>query len=192
MNGLISQITVLALVGIISFAVLAVFGVLPKNFNLTKNGYEGKGELKIGQKKYEPYGKTQIIPVMVVEQLDERGRVENKYDLLEIPEEGVLIGRSPECMIQIPDSKNNVGRYHAIIGKDKQGIFIQDNNSKNGIFNVNKKRVKQLDVNEGTECYLANVKIRFKPINPFEKCESSMQGETMRYEGRVKGKVQRI
>jgi pSer/pThr/pTyr-binding forkhead associated (FHA) protein len=52
--------------------------------------------------------------------------------------EGSVIGRAPECDISIPDP--DVSRQHARVILHNAGVWVQDNNSRNGVF-VNEKRV---------------------------------------------------
>lgn len=73
------------------------------------------------------------IPVLVVMEGPLKGR---KFPLVE--GEGNTIGRAENCNITIPD--DDVSRQHARIILHNAAVWVQDDNSRNGVF-VNDKRV---------------------------------------------------
>lgn len=115
-----------------------------------------------------PSNDTMTMTFLILEQLDKHGTVIKQYDLSKIPACGLVIGRADDCDIQVTTSKY-IGRHHAIIGKDSQGIFIQDNNSTNGIFDCNEQKKSQIDLKNGECFYLADTKFCIKSINPFKQ-----------------------
>ncbi len=56
----------------------------------------------------------------------------------EITEEGILLGRDPECAVAIPDQ--GISRQHARLLYRSGEVWVQDAGSRNGVF-VNGKRV---------------------------------------------------
>ncbi|ASI91138.1 FHA domain-containing protein [Vibrio mediterranei] len=70
--------------------------------------------------------------------------------IVHLPEEGGVIGRSPDCDVVLPDHSSRISRKHAAITLTNDGYFIQDL-SRNGI-NLNDKSVQgglQLPINDG-------------------------------------------
>ena len=68
----------------------------------------------------------------------------------EIPEgEGIRLGRANDCEITIPNS--NVSRYHAKVQLHNDGIWVQDNNSRNGVFVGGKRVVRPKELRPGVE-----------------------------------------
>lgn len=61
-----------------------------------------------------------------------------KDQMLPIPPEGLSLGRSSQCHIQLPESC--ISRVHATILSTRRGIYIRDENSKLGTF-VNGQRI---------------------------------------------------
>ena len=60
----------------------------------------------------------------------------NKYQIS--PDEEIVLGRSEECSIHIPDSE--ISRQHASLTLHNAGIWVQDAGSRNGVF-INEKRI---------------------------------------------------
>ena len=60
----------------------------------------------------------------------------NRYQIS--PNEEIIIGRSENCSIYIPDSE--VSRQHASVTLHNAGVWVQDAGSRNGVF-INEKRI---------------------------------------------------
>lgn len=60
----------------------------------------------------------------------------NKYQIS--PDEEIVLGRSEECSIHIPDTE--ISRQHASLTLHNAGIWVQDAGSRNGVF-INEKRI---------------------------------------------------
>jgi pSer/pThr/pTyr-binding forkhead associated (FHA) protein len=60
----------------------------------------------------------------------------NKYQIS--PDEEIIIGRSENCSIYVPDSE--ISRQHASLTLHNSGIWVQDAGSRNGVF-INEKRI---------------------------------------------------
>ena len=60
----------------------------------------------------------------------------NKYQIS--PDEEIILGRSEDCSIHIPDSE--ISRQHASLTLHNAGIWVQDAGSRNGVF-INEKRI---------------------------------------------------
>ena len=75
----------------------------------------------------------ETVPVLVVTEGPLKGQ---RFRLLE--GEGNTIGRSEECFITIPDP--DVSRQHALVILHNGGVWVKDDNSRNGVY-VNGKRV---------------------------------------------------
>ena len=60
----------------------------------------------------------------------------NKYQIS--PDEEIVLGRSEDCSIHIPDSE--ISRQHASLTLHNAGIWVQDAGSRNGVF-INEKRI---------------------------------------------------
>jgi len=162
MTTLISQLTVLVMVGLIAAAVLALFGVLP-----LKAGQEEKEDLFFRDEEEKTQKlHTQMMVFWCMEQLDSAGNVLKRFDICEVPDTGLSIGSASSCDIVLEGSKY-MGRHQATIGKDEKGLFLLDHNSKNGMYNERKERVKQLDIEDNVRAYLANVQVRFRIVDPF-------------------------
>ena len=73
------------------------------------------------------------VPVLVATEGPLKGK---RFEIQ--PGEGSTIGRDDECDITIPDM--DVSRIHARVILHNAGVWVQDNNSRNGVF-VNEKRV---------------------------------------------------
>jgi hypothetical protein len=171
MSTLLSQITVLVIVAIVVFTVLAIFGYLPKSnsrssvkADIEKSHSDVFNGFSFNEKKND--FKTSFMNFWIMEQLDDYGKPLKVFEISQIPEKGLSIGCAADCDFQVTGSRF-VGRHHAVIGQDEKGLFIQDCNSTNGIFDENQKKVKQMDIKDGMFMYLANVRVRFRTVNPF-------------------------
>jgi pSer/pThr/pTyr-binding forkhead associated (FHA) protein len=68
----------------------------------------------------------------------------------EIPEgQGLRLGRSEECDIIIPN--DNVSRVHATVQLHNDGIWVQDNNSRNGVFVSGKRVIRPKELRPGSD-----------------------------------------
>lgn len=66
----------------------------------------------------------------------------------EIPEgQGLRLGRADECDIIIPNE--NVSRVHATVQLHNDGIWVQDNNSRNGVFVSGKRVIRPKELRPG-------------------------------------------
>ena len=88
----------------------------------------------------------------------------------EISEDEMIIGRLPECEIQLPS--NMVSRKHAVLKRSGEDVFIEDLGSGNGTF-LNGQRIDQSTMLKG------NDRLKFGPIlmrfesDRFDDSESS-------------------
>lgn len=202
MSTFVSQITVLVIVGMIVLTVLALFGYLPKKEKQSqrskRKSWEEEPETEESCFHGFPFERTfesgmetntQFMNFWVMEQLDQNGKCLKVFEISKVPEKGLVIGSANDCDIKISGSRF-VGRHHAAIGQDEKGLFLQDLDSTNGMFDQNTKKIKQLEITDRKEAYLANVKIRFRAINPFQTKSDSKESkkEEKKEEGSSFGK----
>jgi hypothetical protein len=76
----------------------------------------------------------------------------------EVAERRVVIGRSKDCDIQVPDP--NVSRRHAEVRQEGATYWLVDLDSTNGV-EVNGKRVKRLKLEDGTRFTIGSTEIAF-------------------------------
>jgi pSer/pThr/pTyr-binding forkhead associated (FHA) protein len=76
----------------------------------------------------------------------------------EIVEPPVVLGRSKDCDIQVPDP--NVSRRHAEVRLEGDTYTLVDLDSTNGI-EVGARKLKQLDLEDGTRFTLGSTEIVF-------------------------------
>jgi sigma-B regulation protein RsbU (phosphoserine phosphatase) len=72
----------------------------------------------------------------------------------------VTLGRSPNNDIQIPDSY--CSNTHAILIRESDRFFVQDNHSKNGVYVNSRKIQMKTELNAGDEMLIGSTQIRFK------------------------------
>lgn len=173
MSTFISQIAVLAIIVIIMVVILSLFGVIhPKLKQDAMEGFKKKEKEKVEWKKEKLFSdmKTEIMSFWVLEQLNSEDKVVKSFHVTKIPKEGLIIGIGNDCDFQLEPYKY-IGHRHAVLGRDEKGMFLQDLNSTNGVYNSEQKKVQQLDIEDGVTFYLGNSKLQFRAVNPF-KCET--------------------
>lgn len=176
MSTFISQIAVLAIIIIIMVVILSLFGVIcPKTKQDVRKQMEGlkkesEKEKKMGWEKkiFSADLKTEIMSFWVLEQLNSEDKVVKSFHITKIPKEGLILGIGDDCDIQLEPYKY-IGHRHAVLGQDEKGMFLQDMNSTNGVYNSEQKKVQQLDVKDGVVFYLGNAKMQFRAVNPFKR-----------------------
>ncbi len=72
----------------------------------------------------------------------------------------MTLGRSPNNDIQIPDSY--CSNTHAILTRESDRFFVQDNHSKNGVYVNSRKIQMKTELNAGDEMLIGSTQIRFK------------------------------
>lgn len=86
------------------------------------------------------------IPLLVAKE----GALAQEGKRYEIPEgEGLKLGRAPECDIVIPN--DNVSRVHATVQLHNDSIWVQDNNSRNGVFVSGKRVIRPKELRPGSD-----------------------------------------
>ena len=76
----------------------------------------------------------------------------NKYQIS--PDEEIILGRSEDCSIHIPDSE--ISRQHASLTLHNAGIWVQDAGSRNGVFINEKRIVRPTELRPGGRLRLGN------------------------------------
>lgn len=186
MSAFISQITVIAMVFIVLVVILSLFGFIqPKK----KPDLFKQPDLKPGGGEgfFQEDRKTAIMSFWIMEQLNQEDKVVKTFEITNIPENGLVLGVGNDCDFQL-EPYRYISHQHAVIGQDEKGMFIQDSDSKNGMYNSEQKRVKQLDIKDGLTVYLGNNKICFHAINPFKSVykENMKKSEKNDFTTRVK------
>lgn len=87
-----------------------------------------------------------------------------------------VIGRSPGNSLVLPDP--NISREHAVIVREGDDFFIEDNNSKNGVF-LNRERVQRAQLRAGDELQIFNYVLRFAE----EAAESGIEQDAVLKDG---------
>lgn len=120
--------------------------------------------------------KTRCMNFWNLEQLDRNGEVIHTVPIYDVPEEGLMIGVDRGCPIRLKmeGTSSTVGRFHAMICEDDYGYYLVDNHSRNGIYNLKHQRIHQVDLTDGLEIYLADVRIRFSAHNPFQESQKTV------------------
>ena len=86
------------------------------------------------------------IPLLVAKE----GALAQEGKRYEIPEgEGLKLGRAPESDIVIPN--DNVSRVHATVQLHNDSIWVQDNNSRNGVFVSGKRVIRPKELRPGSD-----------------------------------------
>jgi hypothetical protein len=68
-----------------------------------------------------------------------------------------IIGRNPDCDVIIPERYGRVSKVHSVITRNMDGVFINDLQSRNGTFIVDKPIVKATEIQHGTVLTLGGV-----------------------------------
>ncbi|MGR5308335.1 FHA domain-containing protein, partial [Vibrio mediterranei] len=92
--------------------------------------------------------------------------------IVHLPEEGGVIGRSPDCDVVLPDHSSRISRKHAAITLTNDGYFIQDL-SRNGI-NLNDKSVQgglQLPISDGDIIAIADYSLLVSTLTASKAAE---------------------
>jgi hypothetical protein len=80
----------------------------------------------------------------------------------EVKQRRVVIGRSRECDIQLPDT--NVSRRHAELRQEGASYWIVDLGSTNGV-EVNGKRVKRAELSDGDMITVGSTEVTFSRVS---------------------------
>lgn len=80
----------------------------------------------------------------------------------EVKQRRVVIGRSRECDIQLPDT--NVSRRHAELRQEGASYWIVDLGSTNGV-EVNGKRVKRAELSDGDTITVGSTEVTFSRVS---------------------------
>lgn len=181
MKAFVEQITVIVLLVVIFMIVCYVMGYNLSSLKMKVQKSISDSKLKKEESSgstrytknptvfYNAGNRTKIyerkVPVFILEEWHSHELI-SQYLVKNFPEQGLFIGCMPgENGITI-SGNDYVGRKHVILTKKTGDVYITDNDSKNGLFNSNKVRVKELKVDpySGTSCYLAdpdlNVQLR--------------------------------
>lgn len=78
---------------------------------------------------------------------------------VQLTSEPVVIGRHPECDVQIDDG--SVSRHHAQITKEQGNFYVQDLNSRNGTFLNNTAIQQATKLYDGSEIRICDVRFTF-------------------------------
>lgn len=119
-------------------------------------------------REYRPH-RTIIRPNLILEQLGKnRKDVIATFPLHLSRLDNVYISRSSSdgagvCLKSVGDISQTVSRRHAVIAVDKQGFFIQDNQSANGMYSLgDPEPQEELSIHDGMIVYLGEQPIRFR------------------------------
>ena len=92
-------------------------------------------------------------------------------------QEGITIGLGADCDIRVEDRNRYIGQHHAFIRCYEDGTYLEDNSSKNGVFDSEQRLVDEILLKPGTRFYLANTLFEFSKINVFETPTYSHSGD---------------
>jgi eukaryotic-like serine/threonine-protein kinase len=85
------------------------------------------------------------------------GNVEKKAYTFDEPTT-ILIGRAPDCDIQLPAEQGNsdVSRHHCLLEINPPRVYLRDLNSLNGTY-VNCKQIEEMELKHGDEVFVGHV-----------------------------------
>jgi len=83
---------------------------------------------------------------------------EESHQTVQIPENGLLIGRSPYCDLYIEDEY--VSARHCKIFYENEELFIEDQNSTNGTFVDGTQIEKKSSLKEGQEIQIGVTELK--------------------------------
>ena len=89
----------------------------------------------------------------------------------------ITIGLGADCDIRVEDRNRYIGQHHAVIRRYEDGTYLEDNSSKNGVFDSEQRPVDEILLKPGTRFYLANTLFEFSKINVFETPIYSRNGD---------------
>ncbi len=114
---------------------------------------------------------TRFMALWYLEQLDEYGEVAETFSIGNVGEEGITISRdnAKDGDIRLStrvEAACTVSNLHAVIGMDKKGMFLQDNDSRHGTYSGLDKNgslipAEEIEIQDGTVVYLGEQAIRF-------------------------------
>ena len=116
---------------------------------------------------YKAHSGTRLLPFLFVDQLDPQTmKLIQRFPVCEIPESGVSISRpnatAGDILLKKCEAAFTVSQNHARIGRDEQGIYIQDQGSHNKMYRSGSEQpVEQLDITDGSIVYLGMQPLRF-------------------------------
>lgn len=181
MKEFCSSFVVLVLIGVIFKIICWVYGVSvkPKNipmFDTPNKTTEHNGQIQekaliddIDEDDEEFDCPTVMINQNVIQILKRfDGSVKEEIPLPPIPKMGLMLGKAKDSDIRI--NEEVISRHHCRIGEDSEGIYIQDEDSTNGIYYSTDitKRVKQIEVKMGEIFYIANIPVKICRRNLME------------------------
>ena len=142
---------------------MAVY-LFTSNMKGNKNDYpNGRKRKRISDSMAE----TMLINEMIIEVMDpDKDSVVEEIPLGQIPEKGLVIGRSRICDVVVGNP--TVSRKHCLLKQDKEGLRLFDIGSMQGIFDGKdrKNRKKCMRIEQGKKYYLADVPVRIVSRNP--------------------------
>lgn len=103
-------------------------------------------------------------------------QVYTNYGMLEFPlvfkgTNDFLIGTSEKCdLVLKPEYSQFISNIHCFITRSESGLILEDYNSTNGIYVYEENEYRQVDQVElinGKEVFLGDLRIRFASSNPF-------------------------
>lgn len=158
METVLGQIIVLAIVGVVGFVALKLFGKNKKvSIPFTKEAFTKKST-------FWDDGETMICSSWNVSVLSpESGKALQTVPICIPSEDYFTIGRDKKCTLRLNDK--TVSAYHAYFTKSDDGEYIlRDSDSLNGIMCVegNKERMyDELPLEDGLVCFLGNTPLGF-------------------------------
>jgi hypothetical protein len=109
-------------------------------------------------KAVPPQSEPAVPAPVVPEEVRQRSVLMFAGNRHELDGDRIVIGRSKDCDIQVPDP--NVSRRHAEVRRDGDSYTLVDLDSTNGI-EVDGKRVKRLELHDGSRFTIGSTEITF-------------------------------
>src|SRR5437588_4248948 len=100
-----------------------------------------------------------------------------------VTDKPVTIGRHPDNLLVITDTQ--ASRFHAVIGKSREGYIVKDLDSRNGT-RLNGQPVKTAKLNEGDVVSIGTTDIRFSTGNSARAQRAAPQGAARATAGAAK------
>lgn len=118
---------------------------------------------------------TGFVPILIIDQITQKGMVLDSFEIQNIPESGITISRpgAEEGDIFLSDKSkdaSSIGTEGIIIGKDDQGIFgkvYENGHKKNKLYIYEKAtnemiETKQFDISNGTVICMGSQWLKFR------------------------------
>lgn len=169
--SLIAKLSVLVLLVIIALVFLGA-NRKPEGFSF-KPIKPTAGAFSSGEEKKKTINtKTRLLPCLILDQLDPKTlRTVKSFEIHDIPYIGVSVcnphaTRGDIILVNSGEEALTVSHEHLRIGRDDEGMYVQDSGSANKTYTREGRIVDEAEITDGLILFLGTQPVRFRIPNP--------------------------